>query len=248
LRLWQEPNGTTNTNPKENTMKKVITSLLISAALATVAVASESENFGGLGISVWTGNTGVKIAGVIPNSPAESIGLQAGDLIVSANGTELSAIEPENQVSHLRGEAGTSISLVVNRNGDVFSVSTKRMELSVQSLDTKDISDWYGKTQGLTAEELSFLASKKTTEGYRLLGIMQYGIPVLNSTENLSANAVQQISIKKIKPDNYQAPKPIQSGVQDISLNSKIENALLVNAKGAHVNKQGKIPVYRVLK
>ncbi|MDR2583869.1 MAG: PDZ domain-containing protein [Fibromonadaceae bacterium] len=224
-------------------MKKVITSLLISAALATVAVAGESENFGGLGISVWTGKTGVKIAGVIPNSPAESIGLQAGDLIVSANGTELSAIEPENQVSHLRGEAGTSISLVVNRDGDVFSVSTKRVDFSVQSLDTKDISDWYGKNHGLTAEELSFLASQKTAEGYQLLGIMQYGIPILNSTENISANAVQQISIKKVtEPVNYQVPKH----VQNISLNSKTENVLLVNAKGARVNKQGKIPVYKL--
>jgi len=224
-------------------MKKVIKSLFISAALATAVFASESENFGGLGISVWTGKTGVKIAGVIPNSPAESIGLQAGDLIISANGTELSAIEPENQVNHLRGEAGTSINLIVNRNGDVFSVSTKRMDFSVQSLDTKEISDWYGKNQGLTAEELRFLASQRTAEGYQLLSIMQYGMPVLNSAENLGASAVQQISIKKaVEPVNYQAPKP----VQNINLNGKTENTLLVNVKGAHVNKQGKVPVYKV--
>jgi len=226
-------------------MKKVIKSLFLSAAIATAAVAGQSENFGGLGISVWTSKTGVKIAGVIPNSPAEGIGLQTGDLIVSANGTELSAIEPENQVSHLRGEAGTSISLVIDRNGDVFSVSTKRMEFSIQNLGTQDILDWYGKTQGLTAEELNFLASQKTTEGYQLIGIMQYGIPVLNSTDNLSATAVQQISIKKIaEPDNHLAPKSVQS----VSFNGKIENALLVNAKGARVNKQGKAPIYKVLK
>jgi len=229
-------------------MKKVIKSLFISAALATAVFAGESESFGGLGISVWTGKSGVKIAGVIPNSPAEGIGLQAGDLIVSANGTELSAVEPENQVSHIRGVAGTSISLVVNRDGDVFSVSTKRRDISVQSLEVKEISDWYGKDQGLTAEELNFLASQKITEGYQLLGIMQYGIPVSNSAENLGANAVQQISIKKVAElETHQAPKPIQNA--DISLNSKIANAnalLLVNAKGAKVNKLGKVPVYRV--
>ena len=226
-------------------MKKVITSLLISAALATVAVAGESETFGGLGISVWTGKAGVKIAGVIPNSPAESIGLQAGDLIVSANGTELSAIEPENQISHLRGEAGTSINLLVNRDGEVFSVSTKRAGFSIQSLDTKDISDWYGKNQGLTAEELNFLASQKTAEGYKLLAVMQYGIPVLNSAENLGANAVQQISIKKPAEPVYKE-QLVQNSVQNVSLNSKTQNALLVNAKGARVNKQGKVPVYKL--
>jgi membrane-associated protease RseP (regulator of RpoE activity) len=230
-------------------MKKVIKSLFISAALATAVFAGESENFGGLGISVWTGNFGVKIAGVLPNSPAEGIGLQAGDLIVSANGTELAAVEPQNQVSHIRGEAGTSISLVVNRNGDVFSVSTKRRDLSVQSIEVKEISDWYGKEKGLTAEELSFLASQKTAEGYQLLGIMQYGIPVSNSAENLGANAVQQISIKKAAELETQAQKPIQNAIQDFSLNGKIDNSLLiVNAKGARVNKQGKVSVYRVLK
>jgi membrane-associated protease RseP (regulator of RpoE activity) len=230
-------------------MKKVITSLLISAALATVAVAGESENFGGLGISVWTGKAGVKIAGVIPNSPAESIGLQAGDLIVSANGTELSAIEPEDQVSHLRGEAGTSISLLVSRDGDVFSVSTKRAGLSVQSLDKEEILEWYGKNQGLTAEELSFLASQKTAEGYQLLAVMQYGVPVLNSAENLGTNAVQQISIKKAVEPVYKelfVQNSVQNSVQNINLNSKTENVLLVNAKGARVNKQGKIPVYKL--
>jgi len=225
-------------------MKKVIKSLFLTAALATAAVAGQSEIFGGLGISVYTGKTGAEIAGVIPNSPAESIGLQVGDLIVSANGTELSAIEPENQVSHLRSEAGSSISLVVNRNGDVFSVSTKRMGLSVQSLDAKEILEWYGKDQGLTAEELNFLASQKTTEGYQLLGIMQYGVPVLNSTDNLSASAVQQISIKKVVENKAVEPNK----VQNINLNNKNENALLVNAKGARVNKQGKAPIYKVLK
>jgi len=120
----------------------------------------------------------------------------------------------------------------------------------VQSLDTKDISDWYGKDKDLTAEELNFLASQKTAEGYQLLAVMQYGIPVLNSADNLVANAVQQISIKKAEPVNYQGPKLkelfVQNSVQNISINAKTENALLVNAKGAHVNKQGKMPTYRV--
>jgi len=226
-------------------MKKVIKSLFISTALATAVFASESDNFGGLGISVWTGNSGVKIAGVIPNSPAEGIGLQAGDLIVSANGIELSAVEPESQISHIRGEAGTSISLVVNRDGDVFSVSTKRRGISVQSIDVKEIADWYGKDQGLTAEELSFLASQKITEGYQLLGIMQYGIPIPKSADNLGANAVQQISIKKVAEiETHQAPKPIAA--QSINLSKIDNNLLLVNAKGAKANKQGKAAVYRV--
>ncbi|MDR2579452.1 MAG: PDZ domain-containing protein [Fibromonadaceae bacterium] len=227
-------------------MKKIIKSLLITAAFATAAMASQSESFGGLGISVWTSKSGVKVAGVIPNSPAESIGLQSGDLILSANGADLSAISQEMQIGFLRGEAGTSINLVIDRNGSQISLSTKRAQLSVQSLDASDISAWYGKSAGLTAEELSHLASQKVGEGYELLGVMQNGMPLVRSAENLSANAVQQISIKKAEvkmdlaqPDNI-APE----------LNNKLlTNSSFVNVKGAQVKaneRKPNAPVYRV--
>jgi membrane-associated protease RseP (regulator of RpoE activity) len=227
-------------------MKKVIT-LFITAAIATAAMAAESENFGGLGISVWTGKDGVKVAGVIPNSPAEVIGLQSGDLIISANGKELASVDPDLQVSYIRGEAGTSINLVIDRNGQIFSVSTKRAELSVQGLDAQDISNWYGKNQGLTAEEIAHLATQKIPEGYELLGVTQYGMPIVRSAENLNANAVQQISIKKIEEAKFQEVKQTQN-TPDMSLSSKVENASLVNVKGAHVKKQGNVQVYRKLK
>ncbi|MCL2282788.1 MAG: PDZ domain-containing protein [Fibromonadales bacterium] len=228
-------------------MKKAIKSLFITAALATAAMAGQSENFGGLGISVWTGKSGVKVAGVLPNSPAENIGLQTGDLILSANGTELSAVEPENQVSYIRGDAGSTISLIIDRNGNVFSVSTKRMDISVQNLDVQEISDWYGKTQGLTGEEINHLATQKVTQGYELLGVMQYGVPVLNSAENLNANAVQHVSIKKVEPakDMNLQEQPVQN-VQSIE---NLEKLPLVNVKGARVAKQqGNVPIYRAIK
>jgi len=227
-------------------MKKMLQSMLIVAALVGSAVAAESENFGGLGISVWTGKSGVKVAGVIPNSPAESIGLQAGDLILSANGTDLSAIEPNVQISYLRGEAGTSIAITVNRNGETLTLSTKRVELAVQSLDAGDITAWYGKSNGLTAEEINFLASQKATEGYELLAVMQHGIPLNSSAENLSANYVQQISVKKAEQAILPEVQPIQNNVADYNLSLKAQAAPLVNAKGAYVKKQGHGPVFRL--
>ncbi|MDR3001732.1 MAG: PDZ domain-containing protein [Fibromonadaceae bacterium] len=221
-------------------MKKVLKSLFLAAALtATVTIAGESENFGGLGISIWTSKSGIKIAGVLPNSPASDIGLQQGDLIVSANGTELATVEPGNQVSLIRGEIGSSINLVVDRNGDVFSVSTKRMGISVQGLNAQEISDWYGKTQGLTAEEIKYLADKKVAEGYQLLGVMQYGMPIANSAENLNANAIQQVSMKKVVVAETE-----EQSVQQLPINNS-ENPLLVNAKGARVKKEGNYRAFR---
>lgn len=227
-------------------MKQSIKSLLLVATLATAAMAGESETFGGLGISVWTGKNGVKVVGIIPNSPAENIGLKAGDLIVSANGTEFSAVEPENQVNYLRGEAGTSVNLVIDRSGEKLSFSAKRIGLEVQGLDASDISEWYGKSNGLTAEEISFLASQRTSEGYELLAVMQHGVPISGSAENLNTNAVQQISIKKAGEIKVPEAKPIQ-GNEDLNL-SGTKNFSLVNVKGAKVKKQGNVPLYRTIK
>ncbi len=227
-------------------MKKSIKFLLAAAMLATVATAGESESFGGLGVSIWTGKNGVKVVGVIPNSPAENIGLKAGDLILSANGTEFSAVDPAEQVSYLRGKAGTSVNLAIDRNGEKLSFSVKRAELEVQDLDAEDVSSWYGKTNGLSAEEIGFLASQRTTEGYELLAVMQYGIPISNSAENLNINAVQQISVKKAEEVKLPEARPIQSS-EGLSLNGT-KNFSLVNAKGARVKKQGNVPLYKTIK
>jgi membrane-associated protease RseP (regulator of RpoE activity) len=224
-------------------MKKVLKSLLIAAALVSAAVAGESENFGGLGISVWTGKSGVRVVGVLPNSPAESIGLAAGDLILVANGTELSAVEAGEQISYLRGEAGSAINLVVERGGEKITLSTKRVDISVQNLNASDISAWYGKSEGLTAEEINHLAIQKTGEGYELMGIMQNGLPVATSAENLSANAMQHVSMKKAED-----VKVISNAGATVVLENQKAPLALVNAKGARVKKQNSVPLYKILK
>jgi len=220
-------------------MKKAIKFLFAIAILTNIAIATETEKFGGLGVSVWTGETGMKVAGVIPNSPAESIGLQAGDLIVSANGTEFSSVEPSLQVSYLRGEAGSTVNLVVERDGEKITLSVKRVGISVQNLDANEISTWYGKNSGLSAEEINHLANQKIEEGYDLLGVMQYGMPITRSAENLNAEAVQHVSVKK------QAEEIKLSDAKVTVLNDQKELSL-VNVKGVRVKKQNTLLLYRV--
>jgi membrane-associated protease RseP (regulator of RpoE activity) len=202
-------------------MRTFLKSMLIITILAGISIAA--DNFGGLGISVYASKNGVNVVGVMPKSPAYNMGLQAGDLILSANGTELSTIEPSQQVGYLRGAAGSSINLVVERAGEKLSLSTKRVELSVQSLDSNDISAWYGKNKGLTSEEINHLASKKTDSGYEFLGVMQNGIPVVHSEENLKAENLQQFSMKKTEEKLPEAKE------------HHAKNYPFVNAKGAQV-------------
>jgi len=232
-----------NTNPEESKMKKVINYLFAATLFAAVAIAGESETFGGFGISIWPTGNGAKIAGVMPGLPADGAGLQSGDLIISVDGNNLSAFNPNEQTNYLRGKAGTSAKLVVNRNGEEFSVSATRVGISVQSLDANEISEWYGRDNGLTAEEISYLASKKTDADYEFSGIMQYGTPVSRDAENLSAQNFTLLSVKKAEAKPV--AKPIKKE-EEPSLSGKIKDAQLVNVKGARVKDQGKAPTYKL--
>ncbi|MDR0516657.1 MAG: PDZ domain-containing protein, partial [Fibromonadaceae bacterium] len=156
-------------------MRKFISSIAVIAALSAAVVAQASEKFGGFGISVYPGKKGASVASVLPNSPASQAGLQAGDMIVSVNGTALSSVAPEKQISMLRGSAGSSAYLLVQRNGESVKISVKRVDISVQNLEAQEISAWFGKSKDVSLKELNYLASQKVGEGYELLGVMQKG-------------------------------------------------------------------------
>jgi hypothetical protein len=79
-----------------------------------------TNNNGQIGISFYIFNTdGISfypvIMGIGKNSPAESIGLKKGDVIVSING-QLTSNKSHIQISEMmKGNAGTKIELVINR-------------------------------------------------------------------------------------------------------------------------------------
>jgi len=178
-------------------MKKLIRSITIIATLSVAIAAHPPESFGGLGISVHPGKKGASIASVLPNSPAALAGLQPGDVIISVNGTLLSSIIPENQISLLRGKSGSSVSLQINRGGENISILAKRATISVQDLESSDVSAWFGKSKSLTLEELNYLASQKICENCELLGVMQQGLLINSDIEQFNTQFMQHISLTK---------------------------------------------------
>jgi len=239
-------------------MKKFITSVAIIAALSTAIIAQTSESFGGLGISVYQGKKGASVASVLPNSPAAQAGLQAGDVIFSVNGTLLSTVAPENQISILRGKSGSSVVLQVSRGGETISLFAKRASLSVQDLKSQDVSAWFGKSKSVTAEELNYLASLKIGESYKLLGVMQKGLLVDSDIENPNPQQIQHISLKKNVPQESifigantpNIPKSILNFVNRNAISFSLvketdfAKVTILNVKGATVWQKnlGKLP------
>ena len=79
-----------------------------------------------VGIRFMEADNGVLVTGIITNTPAESIGLQAGDVITSVNDSEVNEVNVQDVV--WRYEVDETITLTVDRNGRNLKQNVTLME------------------------------------------------------------------------------------------------------------------------
>lgn len=91
---------------------------------------SMDMRFSGIGIHIEMVPEGVKIISVIPNSPAEDVGLQEGDIIIAAGGQSLAGLSSEQAVVLLRGPEGSSVQITV-----VHGASTLQMNVTRRAIE-----------------------------------------------------------------------------------------------------------------
>jgi carboxyl-terminal processing protease len=80
--------------------------------------ASLSGELVGLGISIEYQDGEPVIVAPIKDSPAEKAGLLPGDVIVEIDGIATLGMSDAEVTSHLRGDAGTPVTLTIERNGE----------------------------------------------------------------------------------------------------------------------------------
>ena len=85
------------------------------------------SQFGGIGIQIGIENDQLKVLSPLVGTPAYRAGIEAGDLIVEINGQSAEGIGLDEAVRRLKGEAGTSVSLVVIHYGE-----TERKPLTIE--------------------------------------------------------------------------------------------------------------------
>lgn len=84
----------------------------------------------GIGATVETAfNGGFLLLSVLPDSPAQEAGLQAGDRLVAVDGTELTAqMDPRTLIL---GEEGTSVTVTVLRDGERLDFTMTRRTVTI---------------------------------------------------------------------------------------------------------------------
>jgi carboxyl-terminal processing protease len=77
----------------------------------------------------------------IPGSPAETAGIAAGDVIVSVNGTLLDGKTIDDATTLIKGAAGTTVTLGLDRNGKQIQLSIVRAIYSQPEVTTRTLAN-----------------------------------------------------------------------------------------------------------
>ena len=102
--------------------------------------------FGGLGIEVGMEAGVVKVISPIDGSPAEAVGVKAGDYIVKINGTQVQGKTLSEAVDLMRGPVGSEIEITVRRIGVRKALTFKiiRDIIEIKSVKSKVLEDNIG--------------------------------------------------------------------------------------------------------
>ena len=99
--------------------------------------ASTSGEFSGVGLTVSEVKRGLRVASVLPDSPAKEAGLDEGDLIVAVDGKTIAGQPAEVSTARIKGPPGTEVQirLVPAAGGDTRELTLERADVRVPAVD-----------------------------------------------------------------------------------------------------------------
>tara|TARA_Y100000590_G_scaffold451805_1_gene593846 strand:- start:589 stop:1719 length:1131 start_codon:yes stop_codon:yes gene_type:complete len=153
-----------------------------------------SGQFGGLGIEVSMEHGVVKVITPIDSSPAERVGVKAGDYIVKINGIQVQGKSLTEAVELMRGPVGSDIDITVRRRGVkkaiIFTIT--REIIKIESVKSKYIDENIGYLR-LTAfnENSGDQIKKKIKEFNKKNNLIGYILDLRNNPGGLLSQAIQ---------------------------------------------------------
>ena len=106
---------------------------------------STMGSYPGVGIEVAADGSAVKILHAIQGSPADQVGLRAGDEIVAIDGKEVGS-DVSDAIEHMRGVSGSTVTLTIHRAGTagLLTFAMRRANVAVHSVSFQSLSPGYG--------------------------------------------------------------------------------------------------------
>ncbi|GDX78410.1 hypothetical protein LBMAG42_02210 [Deltaproteobacteria bacterium] len=93
-----------------------------------------SGTLSGIGVTLRASAAGLVVAAVYASTPAARAGLLVGDQVLRVDGVSTSGMTPADATSHIRGRAGTTLTLTVVRGGKTFELEIERAEITIPNV------------------------------------------------------------------------------------------------------------------
>lgn len=224
-------------------MKKFIKASLVAAMLAAPIMAD--EEFGGIGVTIYQTRDGVKVAEVIPGTPAAETKLQAGDVITAVDGVSLKGNDIEQSKSMLRGQVNKPLEITYTSEGESYTTVLRRAQITVKDLESEKVEAWYKKSE-FNARELETYASATEGNSKQLVAVLQQG-SLVATDKNVNSSNLNGIYVERADEfapkASKQLNKPASSSLKGfnrktVSFNlSSAGNAVItiLNSDGAEV-------------
>ena len=148
----------------------------------------------GAGVSQNLTTMEVTITKVYRGTPSEEAGLKNGDMILSVEDIQATSVEVSELVQHIRGEAGTTVHMVIYRpsTGETLEFDVERRHVELPSIEGELLEDGIGyiqitEFQEKTDEQFAEMVGQLTKQGAKGLIIDVRANPggLLRSVVNL---------------------------------------------------------------
>ena len=153
-----------------------------------------SGEFGGLGIEVSMEAGVVKVISPIDNSPAEEVGVKAGDYIVKIDDVQVQGKTLSEAVELMRGPVGSDIEITVRRRGErkalIFTITREIIQVASVKSEIKDDQTAYIRLTSFN-ENSSKQIKNKIKEFKKNKKIKNYILDLRNNPGGLLSQAIK---------------------------------------------------------
>ena len=159
----------------------------------------DAQAFGGVGLSIGIDDATkqLKVESVIDGGPAEKVGIEADDMVVTIDGKPTKGKSLDDDSKLLRGKPGTVVHLMIDRDGKALPIAVTRAEIKPPSVTSKLLDGDIGYARlavfgATTSDELGAALRKLNSEGAKayILDLRDNGGGYLNAAIDVSSQFI----------------------------------------------------------
>jgi carboxyl-terminal processing protease len=152
--------------------------------------------FGGIGVTIAENKNGqAYVVSVMADTPASKAGIKANDVFVTVDGVTRSKWTSEEIVKRVRGNPGTTVTVVMRRDKELKTFTVTRANIQVPNIESRILESGVGYIRLFSFNQRSEQDVRSAIEGLTKQGAKGFILDVRDNPGGLLDQAVQVASL-----------------------------------------------------